>query len=266
MNYPTIKFIDETTDFSTLSMEKKNWDTDIGGVPYQVVKIRGYVHTVGGKYGSCDLWAYPMNEEPTFKNMLRFNAYNPVSWGIVCKPKNHICHGSNEVRNNSLVVVTRNGDKFFTCEARGNTIGIDEARVAISKFTKHPLGLNNVGYDLAACGRRIYYRGTPATICRFVKEQACVMIKAESENSPLPIFPHEIGVCLNRADELKISILDPDISWYCGISREPMPKDDLEAMHDGSDAEMAAYDEIQKETFDDIPSMEDNDVETKSEE
>ena len=122
--------------------------------------------------------------------------------------------------------------KFFTCAARGMNAGIDEARIAISKFTKHPLCLNSIDYDKNAVGRKIYYRGIPAIVTRFLKEQASVMIKAEDAlvSGPLPIYPFEVGVTLNKDMELKVDILDPNIAWYRGEAEE-CPS--VEAIFDG---------------------------------
>ena len=56
-----------------------DWDVYINDKPYYVVRIEGFVHTIGGKYGENDLWAYPRDEEPTYKNLIEFNCDNPVS-------------------------------------------------------------------------------------------------------------------------------------------------------------------------------------------
>ena len=237
INQANVNLIKETTNIDALNMELKNWDAEIGGVLYQVVRIKGHVHTVGGRYGACDLWAYPRAEKPTFKNLIQFNAYNPVAWGLTCKPKNYMCH-ENEARNSSIVTVTRNGMKFMTCAARGMNAGIDEARIAISKFTKHPLCLNSIDYDKNAVGRQIYYRGIPAIVTRFLKEQASVMIKADHEavmkgdypQATLPIYSYEVGITLNKDGELKVDILDPDVAWYRGEDEE-CPS--IEAVFDG---------------------------------
>ena len=66
-----------------------DWDVYINDKPYYVVRIEGFVHTIGGKYGENDLWAYPRDEEPTYENLIEFNCDNPVSWGIEYKPRNY---------------------------------------------------------------------------------------------------------------------------------------------------------------------------------
>ena len=256
-NQATINLITEDTNIEALNMEFKNWDADIGGVPYQVVRIRGFVHTLGGRYGACDLWAYPRTEKPSFKNLIQFNAYNPVSWGISYKPKNYMCY-EKETRNSNVVTVTRNGQKFCTCTQRGINTGIDQARLLITQFTKHPLGLNSIDYDKKAVGRHIYYRGVPAIITRYLKEQAYIMIKAENAlvSGPLPIYTFEVGISLNKDSELKVDILDPDIAWFRG----EVLGDDQEALHEMLDAEMEAFDA--ENTFKDLPeTVEESDPE-----
>ena len=226
-NQATINLITEDTNIEALNMEFKNWDADIGGVPYQVVRIRGFVHTLGGRYGACDLWAYPRAEKPSFKNLIQFNAYNPVSWGISYKPKNYMCY-EKETRNSNVVTVTRNGQKFCTCTQRGINTGIDQARLLITQFTKHPLGLNSIDYDKKAVGRHIYYRGVPAIITRYLREQAMIMIKADGDSNlvQLPIYPYEkLTISLNKEGELKVDILDPDIAWFRGEEPEPVDPD-----------------------------------------
>ena len=46
-----IKLVNKDTDISKLKMLKMPWDVEVRGVPYQVVKIEGYVHTIGGGRG-----------------------------------------------------------------------------------------------------------------------------------------------------------------------------------------------------------------------
>ena len=226
-NQDLIKLITDETNLDSLSIEPKNWDADIGGVPYQVIRIKGYVHTLGGRYGQCDLWAYPRAEKMSVKNLIQFNAYNPVCWGISYRPKNYMCY-EKETRNSTIVTVTRNGQKFCTCSQRGMNAGIDQARAMINQFTKHPLGLNSIDYDKKAVGRHIYYRGTPAIITRYLREQAMIMIKADGDSNlvQLPIYPYEkLTISLNKEGELKVDILDPDIAWFRGEEPEPIDPD-----------------------------------------
>ena len=84
----SIKLIDRDTDISKLKMRQMDWDTVINRKPYFVVLIEGYIHTIGGKYGNNNLWAYPRNEKPSCENLVQFNG-EPVCWGINYAPYNH---------------------------------------------------------------------------------------------------------------------------------------------------------------------------------
>lgn len=63
----SIRLIDRDTDISKLKMRQMDWDTVINKKPYFVVLIEGYIHTIGGKYGNNNLWAYPRNEKPSLE-------------------------------------------------------------------------------------------------------------------------------------------------------------------------------------------------------
>lgn len=62
----SIRLIDRDTDISKLKMHQMHWDTVINGKPYFVVLIEDYIHTIGGKYGDNNLWAYPREEKAKF--------------------------------------------------------------------------------------------------------------------------------------------------------------------------------------------------------
>ena len=56
-----------------------DWDVVINGIPHYVVRIEGYVHTIGGRYGENDLWAYPRDKAPTYDTLVEFGcAYFPT--------------------------------------------------------------------------------------------------------------------------------------------------------------------------------------------
>ena len=244
-NQVSINPITEDTDVGALNMELKNWDVEINGVPYQVVRIKGHVHSISGRSGACDLWAYPRSESPTTKNLVKFNVYNPVSWGIVCKPKNYLCHNDGEACSSNSVIVTRNGEKFYTCSAKGMNAGIDEARIAISAFIRHPLGLNNFDYEEKMKGRVVYYRGVKAVITKFLKEQACVMV-APAEGTSLVLYPFDYKIAPNKDGEIKVSILDTDLYFLFGDLHQQVSQDEIpseEAIFSGLSDQESTQDE-----------------------
>ena len=86
-----IKVIHKDTDISKLKIRRLSWDVWVKDIPYYVVRIEGYVHTIGGKWGDNNLWMHPRNEEPTYENLVEFNGEGGALWGIEKNPQNYIC-------------------------------------------------------------------------------------------------------------------------------------------------------------------------------
>ena len=84
-----IRLITEDTDIDSLKMSKMDWDVEVKGVPYQVVRIEGYIHSIGGRWGENNLWMYPRFEVPTYGNLVEYCCNNcGVCWGIKYEPHN----------------------------------------------------------------------------------------------------------------------------------------------------------------------------------
>lgn len=47
-----IRLIERDTDISKLNMMLIDWDVVVYNRPYQLAFIEGYVHSIGGKWGS----------------------------------------------------------------------------------------------------------------------------------------------------------------------------------------------------------------------
>lgn len=54
-------------------MNKMPWDVVVNDIPYQVVEIEGYVHTLGPRNSENNLWMYPRSEDPTYENLVEFS-------------------------------------------------------------------------------------------------------------------------------------------------------------------------------------------------
>ena len=208
---PRIKLIDRTTDISRLKMRQLNWDTVINEKPYFVVLIEGYIHTIGGKCGNNNLWAYPRNEKPSCENLIQFNG-EPVCWGINYAPYNHARyrHGEFETRTIGNVFITRNGEKF--CDVRG---GIERAKCMINDFSEHPMNLNEIDFDKNVIGRKVWWRSEPAIVTSYISGQACVIL--EPDGIPQFTTPAEFadeGREYYFDGDVKADILDKHIWWF----------------------------------------------------
>lgn len=193
-----------------------DWDVVIDGVPYSVVRVVGYVHTIGGRYGENDLWAYPRDKAPAYETLIEFESEKPVAWGIRYEPKNYAQTKWDEtsVHNSGGVAITRNGEVF--CHITGGMYyGIDKARVMIAQFEDHPLGLNSIGYDLKAIGRKVWWRSEPAVITGYVTRQACVILEPDGiDRFTIPAeFAKEVPEYYEDGT-VKADILDRNIWWF----------------------------------------------------
>ena len=200
-----IHLIHEDEDIKELvnNSNKFDWDVVINEKPYYVVKIRGYYHTIGGKYGNNDLWAYPRYEEPTYKNLIQFDG-DPVCWGIKYEPKNYIYNKyETGVRSSGSVIITRNGEDF--CDlypyAKGINYGIDYARCLIVKLRELPICVERIDFDKKIIGWRLSYENKIYEIESYVHSQACIILK--------PLF--EVS---NGYEKLKVEIWSDKIDWY----------------------------------------------------
>lgn len=175
---PDIRLI--TKDTVLPHLRHMDWDVVINGIPHYVVRIEGYVHTIGGRYGENDLWAYPRDKAPTYDTLVEFGCDNPVAWGIRYEPKNYTKTkwDETEARSSGGVAITRNGEIF--CHVTGGmNYGIDQARVMIARFNEHPLELNSINFDKKAIGRKVWWRSEPAIVTSYIHGQACVILEPD---------------------------------------------------------------------------------------
>ena len=208
-----IKLVNKDTDISKLKMLKMPWDVEVRGVPYQVVKIEGYVHTIGGGRGENNLWMYPRNESPTYETLIEFQCDGcGVCWGIKYEPYNYVsCKwDESECFTTDGAMITRNGKDFYFC--RG---GIDEAKWLMKHLDEHPLDLNDYGFAEKMIGRKVWWRSEPAIIRSWIDGQACVILEPDGIDSFTTPAEFTADDCLNDDEEdIKADIFDKHIWWF----------------------------------------------------
>lgn len=190
------------------------WDVVLYDKPYQVVRIKGYVHSIGGRHGENDLWMYPRNELPTYENLIEYQCDGcGVCWGIKYEPHNYVRSkgGESECFTSGGVTITRNGEDFYFC--RG---GIDEAKVLIRKLEDHPIFFNEYGWKEKIIGRKVWWRSEPAIVSSYIDKQACVMIEPDGiKNFTTPAeFSDEEGDDYYEDGDVKAEIFDSHIWWF----------------------------------------------------
>lgn len=208
-----IKLIDKNTDINSLKMHKMDWDVVLNNREYQVVKIDGYIHTIGGKWGENDLWMYPRNGNLTYETLIEYNCNGcGVCWGLKYEPYNYVrCKwGECECFTTGGAMITRNGKDFYFC--RG---GIDEARYLIKQLDEHPLNLNDYGFDEKMIGRKVWWRSEPGIITSWIDGQACVIIEPDGiEKFTTPAEFADEGDCYYEDGDVKAEIFDKHIWWF----------------------------------------------------
>ena len=205
-----IRLISARTDISQLHMRKVGWDVVICGRPFQVVDIEGYVHTIGGRWGDNSYWAYPLDEAPTYENLVEFCADDPICWGITYAPRLYIKGKWDEskARRTEGIMITRNGELFSDAHS------LIDALQKIEQYREHPMSLDERGYAEKVIGRKVWWRSQPAVITRFIKGQACVILEPDgiSKFAVPPEFADDPPYY--EDNDIKTSITDGHIWWF----------------------------------------------------
>lgn len=168
---------------SKFKAHKLNWDLVIKNKPYDVYRIPGFIHCIGGKYGENDYWCCPRDEEPTYDNLIEFNG-EPVRWAIETRSNNYITSkwGETEVNHSYWIIITRNGEQFYEFGCNNLPYGLAKAQVLLTEISEHPIYFNEIDYDKRyMIGRKVKFRDEPGIITHYFKDQGAVMIEADLE-------------------------------------------------------------------------------------
>ena len=209
-----IKLTEKNTHLAKLKMPKMPWDVEVRGDPYQVVRIEGYVHSIGGKWGENNLWMYPRNCNPTYETLIEYHCEGcGVCWGIVYNPHNYTRTKWDETEcfTSNGAMITRNDKDFYFCSG-----GIDEAKWLIKNLEDHPLELNEYDFDKKMLGRKVWWRSEPAIITRWIgMGQACVILEPDGIDKFTK--PKEFANDDYMDDDetyIKADIFDKHIWWF----------------------------------------------------
>ena len=205
-------------DIATLKYEKIDWDVVVKGVPYQIIRVKDYVHTIGGRLdngdGNC-LWAYPLNEELCYENLREFDGVPGARWGIEYNPTNYLKCKWDEpsIECGRKLIITRNDEPFYDGFM---TIHEALAYVLDNKLDDHPLNLNMRDFDKKCIGRKVWWRSEPAIITSYIHKQACVILEPDGmkEFSIPAEYKDDDFTPSDERDSIKSSIFDNHIWWF----------------------------------------------------
>jgi hypothetical protein len=209
-----IKLISEETDISSLKMRKMDWDVEVNSISYQIVRIDGYVHAIGGRWGENDFWMHPRNEDPTYDNLVEYYGNGcGVCWGIKYEPHNYIRTKWDETEcyTSGGAMITRNGKDFYFCRS-----GIIEAQYLLQDIDEHPLDLNMYGFAEKMISRKVWWRSEPAVITHWVGHgQACVILEPDGiDRFTTPAEYANDDFMAYEERDIKTSIFDKHINWF----------------------------------------------------
>lgn len=202
-------------DFQNLVCHKLDWDIEVKGISYQVVRIDGYVHTIGGHLdwgNGNNFWAYPLHEEMKYENLVEFDGEPGATWGIEYSPVNCIKTkwGETEIMRGRNLIITRNGKPFYDGFI---TFHQAIAYVKDGLISEHPMNLNERGYDRKCIGRKVWWRSEPAVIKSYINGQACVILEPDGiEHFTTP--PEYENDFYDENDSVKADIFDEHIWWF----------------------------------------------------
>jgi len=213
-----INLIDEQ-NFPTIKFTKLDWDVEVNGVPYQIVRAKGYAHCIGGHLDwgeGNDFWAYPLNEPMTFENLIEFDGVPGATWGLEYTPTNYIKTkwDETEIRSGRKLLITRNGKPFYDGFM---TFHQAIAYVKDGILAEHPLDLNDRDFDKKCIGRKVWWRSEPAVITDYIQGQACVMIAPDGIDQftrPAEYVGDSLFDDYYMTHELKVEIFSEHINWF----------------------------------------------------
>lgn len=204
-----------------------DWDVEIDGRPYKVVKIKGFGHSLV-IYGVIDIlnefWCYPLNEAPSYLNLLKYKSIEhpgPI-WGIQLRPYlAKTADGSVVYRE--YAEITRN-DKVFYNEL----MTYEQAYHILEKIIQHPINFQVRDYEKAIVNRKVWWNYQPGIITKWLPKQCRVLIESEDGykfRKPAYLYSDEINdiETLNKAERdlyyeedypICESIFSSSIIWF----------------------------------------------------
>ena len=204
-------------DIPNLIYQKMDWDVVVNRRPYQVIKVPGFAHCIGGKLdwgeGNC-FWAYPLDEELTINNLEEFDGVPGARWGIEYYPTNYFRNkwDENSIERGRYLVITRNEEVFYD-----GFMTIHEALSLVldGRLDEHPLELNERDFDKKMIGRKVWFDHQPAIIERYIKGQACVILVPDNKEAfDRPGDYENDGWWEESKSDIKCDIFSTSSNWF----------------------------------------------------
>ena len=183
---------------------KVDWDVKMNGHTYDVYRIEGFPHSIGGRWGENCYYALERGEEWDVDNFISFSGH-PVCWGYRIEQKNSVKVKWGEARMNDRCwgVITRNGEDFYETGGSMEYLSHYLPHLIIIIQEQVPINFGSRKFKSELLGRRVKYDGIPGVIESYIEGQCCVMVKLEGD--------HKYA----EDGEIKVDIIeDRHIDWF----------------------------------------------------
>lgn len=209
-----INLIKLDTDLSKLG-NPMGWDLEINGKPYDVYRIEGFIHTIGGGNGENCNWACPAGEKPTFQNLIEFDGEAPT-WGIMFDQVNRIKTKWDETRieKSGRCWITRNGANFYNIPTRDMDFGLATARHKLVMLMESPINIGMRGWKEELRGRKIWWRDQPAIVQYVSQDNELYIVPDETSHFSSPPSFGPPGSYSRYEDGLFADLLSPNVGWF----------------------------------------------------
>lgn len=219
-----IKLIEKDTDIDSIEIKMLSWDIVVNDIPYSVAHFKGYNHSIGGKWGENDLWAWPRNEEPKYENLVEIGFDRVVNWGLEYKEKYYFKTkwDETELCCSSGTWIMRNNEQFYFVPGSMD-YSLAKARSILTKVWEGGLDVNDIDFDKKLKGRVILFKGIPGVIERYINKQGCIIVNYTGPKKYKHLIP-KIWRCEDVSDlSVKLDIIGYDhydIDWYPEFRKE----------------------------------------------
>lgn len=218
--FDLINPVTHETDLSKCEISKCDWDVVIKGKSYQVVRIKGKYHTIGGRCGNNDFYAYPLDEKMSVHNLRQLEDYRIAPrWGFRVEHNAYLkCKwDENMIRANYYITITRNDEDFYSFGCNDMAYGVAKAQTLIVDFSEHVIPFSLRSWQNEVVNRKIYYYEQPAVITEFLGGDDLRVIIKMCDPTYIPErwknsdFPSSWG---DEENKHVTTILDENIWWF----------------------------------------------------
>ncbi len=212
---PTIMInIPQTQIDIDTNSEKIKWDLVINDVQYDVYRISGFYHTIGGHFGLNDYYCCPSSNSLTLNTIIQYDGNIGSMWDIKYKHNNsiRIKYDAARTRTSGEWIIYRNNKRFISEYCNDMKYGLSKAYATLIELQEHSIPFHYRDWMTEVINRPIYYYDQPALITEILANTDIIIVP---ENGKF-IQPEYCNWLVSDDDnnKNKTSILDNHIYWY----------------------------------------------------